>query len=310
MTGHIRLLAAAACLLPAACATPGGGPLGIVMFDPDQHVSGAEPLWGKQDQRFFDDPSFLLSMVSTEAPSGRKWPEICGQIVQSIRGMLPVMTVQKLDSGPRYTALQRNEVIDGIMAASDRKCGRYIAFLQQYDGNVNSTFGIASQAAAILATIASGGTAQGLAAAAGIAGGVRGTLNESHFSNQTIGVVANAFENVRREQREAIAKLQVKDAADYTLMRGIQDATRYHASCTIVTGLKEAQRNVEEARSPNLDTMQKMIDKLNELRGGMRSFLDQPAAAPVQADGTPATPSPAPGAGASQPDNTATPIPG
>jgi len=41
-----RLLCAAACLLPAACATPGGGSAGFVMLDPNQHLGGAEPLFG------------------------------------------------------------------------------------------------------------------------------------------------------------------------------------------------------------------------------------------------------------------------
>lgn len=282
-----------AALLSLSACTTGGGPAGIVLFNPDQHVSGAEALWGRNDDQCFDDPSFMMSIVSTESVQGRKWPEICGQIIQSIRFTLPVMTIQTLDSGPRYTVLQRNEVIDGIMAASDRKCGRYIAFLQQYDGNVNSVLGIAAQSAAILATVASGGTAQGLAAAAGIAGGARGTLNESHFNNQTIGVLANAFENVRREQREKIAELEGQPVASYTLLRGIEDATRYHASCTIVVGLKEAQRNVEAARSPNLDTIKTMLDQLNEMRASMGNFLTGPnptiTTVPTNPQGTPET---------------------
>ena len=249
-----RLLLAGVCLLPAACATPGGGPLGLVMFDKDQHVSGAEPLFGRNDMQCLDDPTFLLTIYGT-VPA--KLPQACQDMRNSIAAALAREGDKKV---------QRNEVIDGLMAASDRKCGRYIAFLQQYDANVNSTFGIASQTAATIAAITSGGTAQALAAAASIAGGSRNTLNQSHFNNQTVGVLANAFENIRREQREKIAELQNKPPADYTLMRGIQDATRYHANCSIVVGLKEAQRAVEEAHAPSLNAMEKMLAHFAKLQ--------------------------------------------
>lgn len=302
-----RLLCAAACLLPVACTTPGGGPFGIVMFDPDQHVSSAEPLWGKNDLRCLDNPTFLLALLSNKDISQQNWPAVCRQMAVSIRDTLPAMPAQDLNSPPRYTALQRNEIIDAMMSASDRKCSRYIAFLQQYDGNVNSTFGIAAQSAAIIASMVSGGTAQAFAAGAGIAGGVRGTLNESHFNNQTIGVLANAFENVRREQREKIAEFEAKDVKDYTLMRGIQDATRYHGSCSIVVGLKEAQRDVEAARSPNIDTMKSMVDKLNELRAGMKKFVDETE--PVPAAPPPADPI-RNGTTDADPQDPAPPIPG
>lgn len=284
------MLVSGLCFLSVACATPGGGPLGIVAFDPDQHVSSAEPLFGKGDATCLDDPTFLLTLYS---PTGSDGPQtlICHKMRQAIGAALPVMSTPTLPNVDRYTSQQRNEVIDALMAASDRKCGRYIAFLQQYDANVNSTFGIATQAAATLAAIATGGTAQALAAAAGIAGGTRNTLNQSHFNNQTIGVLANAFENGRSVQRTEISALQSLPPGQYTLMRGIQDATRYHSNCSIVVGLKEAQRSVEEAHSPSLSTMTTFLTNLQKVRGQMDALLKAVPAVPVVAG--PPTPAPA-----------------
>jgi hypothetical protein len=257
----LRLLLAVGCILPAACATPGGGPLGLVMFDSNHHVSAAEPLFGKNDMQCLDDPTFLLTLYGPDPLVA----DNCTKMRSTIAVALQPMTI--LDgTKARYGKVQRNEVIDGLMAASDRKCGRYIAFLQQYDANVNSTFGIAAQAAATIAAITTGGTAEALAAAASIAGGTRNTLNQSHFNNQTVGVLANAFENLRREQREKIAELQNKPPEEYTLMRGLQDATRYHANCSIVVGLKEAQRAVEEAHAPSLNSMEKMLEHFAKLQ--------------------------------------------
>ena len=291
MQGYVRLLFAASAVLPTACATPGGGSSGFVLFDPKHHVSGAEPLFGDNDERCLDDPTFMLTLF---APSGAREDEarvdVCTRMKRSIGWGLQAHGA--VGNGA-YDQRGRNEVIDGLMAASDRKCGRYINFLQQYDGNVNATFGIGAQAAAILATVVSAGAAPWFAAGAGIAGGTRGTLNEAHFNNQTIGVLANAFENVRREQREAIALLEAKKVEDYSIMRGIEDATRYHASCTIVVGLKEAQRDVEAARSPNLDTFKKMVKSFDEVR---KQFADvaKKMAEPAPANPGGETPEPAP----------------
>jgi hypothetical protein len=41
-----RLLCAAACLLPVACTTPGGGRAGMRMLDRDQHIAAATALDG------------------------------------------------------------------------------------------------------------------------------------------------------------------------------------------------------------------------------------------------------------------------
>lgn len=265
---NLKFLSITAFLLTGACATPGGGPFGMVMFDPDQHVSAAEPLFGKADLQCLDDATFLLTLYAPDPVTNR--PPACSSIRAAIAAALPHQAGPVLPEKDRYGKVQRNEVVDGLMAASDRKCGRYIAFLQQYDGNVNSTFGIAALSTAALAAIATGGTAQALAAASSIAGGSRNTLNQSHFNNQTIGVLANAFETVRKEQREKIAELQNKSPADYTLMRGVQDVTRYHANCSIVVGLKAAQRAVEEADSPSISSMQKMAEQLEKLNVAMQ----------------------------------------
>jgi hypothetical protein len=275
-----RSLCAVAAALPTACATPGGGQFGMVLFDPKHHVSAAEPLFGDNDERCLDDPTFMLTLFAP-LPDAQAKVDPCTRMKRAIAWGLLSHGV----SVNGYNERARNEVVDALMAASDRKCGRYIAFLQQYDGNVNSTFGIGAQTAAILATVVSASAAPWFAAGAGIAGGTRGTLNEAHFNNQTIGVLANAFENVRRDQRVAIAELEAKPVKDYSLMRGIEDATRYHASCTIVVGLKEAQRDVEAARSPNLDTYKAMIKNLKEIQSGIAD-LQKKVPAPIGDDNT------------------------
>jgi hypothetical protein len=196
--------------------------------------------------------------------------ETCRRILGEIKaamvfGSFGAATAQNpVDDDFPYSARQRNEAIDAILATSNRKCGRYTHFLQQYDANVNSSFGILAQAAAILATVSSGGTAEGFAALAGISSGARGTLNQAHFSNQTIGVLTRAFEISRAEQRRQIANLQQCSPTEYTLMRGMEDAFRYHSTCSIVEGLKQTQRAVEQSSSPDLDSFIKLLDQMKD----------------------------------------------
>jgi hypothetical protein len=75
------------------------------------------------------------------------------------------------DDGEPYTDRARNEVVNTLIMESNRKCGDYVQFLQAYQGNVRATSGIAAQMTAVLATVTTGGAAQGFAAAAGIASG-------------------------------------------------------------------------------------------------------------------------------------------
>jgi hypothetical protein len=277
--------------------------LGFVVFDENHRVSAAEPLFGKDEDLCLDSPTFLMSIYNKNfdlvptagandlVSTGREgrnntrarkaagsagsmstaYETACRQVIATIRAALQIgsfgdapAATDPLRLSTPYTDRQRNEAVDALIAASNRKCGRYIAFLQQYDANINSTLGIAAQASAIIASVASGGTAQGFAAASGIAGGARGSLNNAHFQNQTIAVLTNAFENSRAQQRLEISRRQQCTPARYTLMRGLEDAFRYHSSCSIVFGLKQAQRAVEEANSPNLESFNKMLDQLAE----------------------------------------------
>jgi hypothetical protein len=206
--------------------------MGIVAFDPNHHVS----------ERCLDDPTFLMTIFAPEdRPAGGR-VDVCTRMKRAI--------VWALQPGPGdppgYGQVRRTEVIDALMAASDRKCGRYTAFLQQYDANINGGFGIIAQAASAVATIATGTTSQWLAAVSTVASGSRGTLNNAHFANKAVGILARAYSNRRDTQRTEIETELAKTPADYTLMRGMRDAFRYHASCSIVVGLEETQRAVEQ----------------------------------------------------------------
>jgi hypothetical protein len=307
MLRKLLLAGTASSFLLTGCADEGGGPLGIVLFDKTHHVAAAEPLFGKGEDRCLDSPGFLIS-ITAKAPAATSAAQprtrdpladpACVRLSQTISGAL--QTPQNSATSSGYDERQRNEVIDALIAASNRKCGRYTAFLQTYDANINSTFGIGALATAGLATVVGGESAsKALAAGSAFLTGTRSTFNEAHFRNRTIAVLATAFENARREQRQAITNFQQCKPAQYTMMRGIEDALRYHNTCSVVSGLDEAARAVQRANSPDLETMRKAMTEILAIRQQLAAAEAPPAAAPLvdgeepaQPDGTGGEPNP------------------
>lgn len=259
MHRFVHLLVAGAVLLPAGCATPGGGPLGFVALDPNHHVAAAEPLIARNEEQCLNDSGFL-SLVLDPATATAAQPKAACDLL----AWQAAKAVHRQGGGPDTAdaqKLRRNIMIDSMLAASEAKCASYKEFVQMYDGNVNTTFGILAQAAAIAATLATGGAAQGLAAGAALASGSRGTLNNAHFSDKTVGFLIKAIDAARQTKYSAIKQRQKSDSViDYTVVSGIRDAFEYHANCSVVQGLQEATRAVEQAHAPSMETLKKLFD--------------------------------------------------
>src|SRR4051812_48997158 len=114
MQKFVRLLCTAVAVLPTACATPGGGPFGMVAFDPKHHVSGAEPLFGVNDERCLDDPTFMLTIYAPGADQVPATNDPCARMRWAIIQGLRAHGTEKPEENDRRG---RNEVIDGLMTA-------------------------------------------------------------------------------------------------------------------------------------------------------------------------------------------------
>jgi len=256
-----------ATFLLSACDTPGGGPLGIVLFDKNHNVSGAGSLFAADEQTCVS-ASFLLSTFAGKIEQGEK--PACSRLRARIQNALPVEDIFHSDPlHPGEMQRRRNEAIATLIAASNDKCGAYVQYLQQYQGNVKASTGILSQATAILATVSSGGTAQGFAAASGISTGVGTSLHQAHFQNQTVAMLTKAFDGRRSEMLHNMDGLMQCSITQYPFARAFADVQNYHAACSIVIGLEEAQEAVEEKNSPSLDSFTKLLEKLPALQEAM-----------------------------------------
>jgi hypothetical protein len=270
MKNRMHLICALACLVPAACATPGGGRMGIVLFDPNQHVSGANPLVGPYENQCFHYPTYGLSFTTPDINLDGFGP-VCKSIAGNVRAALGMKSGQT--GTITYTKERRNEVVDSFLASSNSICSDHIKFLQQWDGNINSTLGISSQASAGLAAIVNGGLAQAMAALSALLGGARGTMQNAYFNNKTVAVLVSAFLQERNKIRGEIATGENAAIAKYTISRGVEDALRYHSSCSIAVGQDAAQRAVDQAGNPSLDTLKEFFQKVEEVRAEAAKFV-------------------------------------
>src|SRR6185312_965674 len=256
MANSLRVICAMVCLLPVACATPGGGAAGFVMFDPNQHLSGAEPLFGTRGyqcdaasmmQIFAPEPLRVDPTTKQVRPPDMnpKTVDDCTRLRRSIAWTLITHPAAgQAASVVNYSKEARNEAIKMLLADSDQKCDRYKQFLDAYNGDVQAGSGILSQTASTIASLATGGLAKALSAGASITTNAGGQLGKAHFHDQTIPVIVQGINSAQKKVMADISTGMGEDVSAYPIGAGIEDAIRYHAQCTITAGLQEAQNSL------------------------------------------------------------------
>lgn len=239
------------------------------------HLARAEPLFasGKDDKGYdecLNDPTNLLAIASegkldpTSLPTDKR----CSALIEKLHSFNFGEAIPEKQTGKLATIkYRRDNVIDALVAVSDKKCSDYQAYLKTFDGQTNSFLSILA-----IATGGAGSTVTGeqaariLAGTSGVASGTRAALNDSWFSNQTIPVLVAAFGKARDAQRRDIMNRKMCSITNYTVMQGIADAMRYHASCSLITGLSEAAKAVERSDQPGLDVMRRQLADLGSIR--------------------------------------------
>ncbi len=284
-------------LLNSACSS-GAGPAGIGALIGKKTLSAAEPLFGSDSDVCFRQTGFMLRLLqapvsSPPSTTGATKQTRCERIIFDIQTALratPMPSAQSLrpnsqksnaapaSTAPLISATQqrRNEVIDAMLAESNRKCGEYTAFLKSYDGGVNSSLSVLSLLTGGLGSFVGGvQTAKALSGTSAIISGTRSSLNEIHFTNQTIHVLASAYEKSRRDMRREIRNRQMCPTEIYTVTGGIEDVVEYHNQCSIVTGLAEAARAVGRSENPGAEAMRNTLAEMTSLRRQAYAFVEE-----------------------------------
>lgn len=241
--------------LLSSCAGGRAGPLGLGAIFGKRTLAAAEPLFSHEEVKCLNSANGLLS--ATFQSHGTDGSE-CGGVFTAIKALTTPST--KSASAIGYDKRARNEIIDGLIATSNYKCGEYTSLLKNADGAVNVSLSIGSILTGGLGAFVGGpGAAKALSGSAAILSGSRAAVNEVYLTNQTIHVLTAALEKARAKQRDRITDLEDCPEDKYTLMRGIEDAFAYHNSCSLVTGLAETVLAVERTDNPGLDAMRKSL---------------------------------------------------
>ncbi|WP_189338365.1 hypothetical protein [Sphingobium sp. SCG-1] len=159
-----------------------------------------------------------------------------------------------------YSQQQRNELIDLLIATSNRKCTQYVAMLKNADGAINSSLSISAIITAGLGSFVGGETtAKALSGSAAILSGSQEAINQTYLSNLAIHVLGAAIEKARARIRRDITNREDCTNTSYTLSRGIEDAFQCHGACSISVGLAETAIAVERSQNPGLDAMRNSL---------------------------------------------------
>lgn len=284
MSSLTRLLCASACLFPAACATPGGGPAGFVLLDPNHHVAGAAALDGTADGQCLSNPSYVIGIVTRGNPP-RGLPWTCYDLFYNLR-------LARDNAIPNDQRSQAVAIARALIAASKTSCTSYANFLTQFHGNVQTTFGISSQLAAIIATLASHGAAPWFAGASAGLNGAGGSINGAYFYDQTLPTISAAFQKRRSDKLNEINQ-RLDGTAKYDFADALVDAQDYHSQCSLGAGLEELKDSLKEASSPTLDTLKTYLSQQKEARDAMRDFIKNEATADTAVTKDQAPPPPA-----------------
>jgi hypothetical protein len=295
MAGKIFIGLMAVSIFLSGCAGGGAGPLGIGAIMGDRNLAAAEPLFSKEEQSCVGSADELIGLVFAKPAKDAddydrgdvgnrkklKHKAACARIRANFEFFLPKAKADE-NAPPVYNTMQRNEIIDAMIASSNRKCTRYSALLKNADGAMNAGLSVGAILTGGLGSIVGGiNTAKALAGTSSILSGSRAALNDTYLSNQTIHVLTAAFDKARRAQRRTITNRQACPIEQYSLMRGIEDAFAYHQSCSLVSGLAETALSIERSENPGLAQMRLQFSEIANLRRQAAEFSKDVSITPI-----------------------------
>ena len=191
-------------LATGGCAANHAGPLGINGLFGRADLAAAEPLFGKEEDKCLDSPTAMLELEHALRDQKHRIDYVsCNSVpvysglersnrsdvseVKAKREGRPAGFAIEVHTAARIPALpherevtHRNEVIDSMVAASDRKCSRYTALIKNADGAVNGGLSaLAILTGGLGAFVGGPAAAKALSGTASILTGTRAALDET-----------------------------------------------------------------------------------------------------------------------------------
>ena len=107
-----------------------------------------------------------------------------------------------------------------------------------------------------------------------------------------LSIKENDVKQIREELKEATARIQdlekklgddfakidaivgVVPISQYTVEMAVADAIRYHAACTIPSGLEKALESVDNEKTPGFDSLRKGLEDMINIQRRMKQLQD------------------------------------
>ena len=158
-----------------------------------------------------------------------------------------------------YAATTRNQIQERLLAASEQRCADFKALLQRKQSDTNFFTGLATATFAAAGSITSSVEgARTLAGLSGLSSAYGAEYNQAYFSNLAAHVIVAGIDLHRSRIYEQISNSgQSKSIDAYPLQAAIKDAFRFHAACSITTGLVQAQEAIKTVENPGLGILQR-----------------------------------------------------
>lgn len=157
---------------------------------------------------------------------------------------------------------RRNLVLNRLVAASERRCGRFFQYLKKENADKNFYFAIGSSVLATAGALVPGiRAAQNLSGLSALASGVRAEYNNEYYANLAVSVITKAIDEKRKELRLQLQAAQAQPYDRYDIAAAVADGVRYDASCNIVNGLEQANEALQRLNEPGRDAINRALLK-------------------------------------------------
>jgi hypothetical protein len=149
------------------------------------------------------------------------------------------------------------------MGLSEQRCGAYKTFLLRDKAKVGTMLGtLTTLFAGTSAVLTHAKTASAYAAGASAFSGINAVYSQERFANLALEVVTSGINQRRTSLANTIKENFTKNLVEYPVGMAVDDALRYHAACTAVTGLEEAKDSISRVTDPGVTKFNETLNRL------------------------------------------------
>lgn len=166
---------------------------------------------------------------------------------------------QAMEAAPEE---RRNLAQNRLLAASERRCGRFFQFLKKDNSDWNFGFAVGSSVLATAGALVPGiRAAQNLSGLSALVSGLRAEYNNEYYANLAVSVITKAIDEKRKDLRAQLQVAQAQPYARYDIAAAVADGVRYDASCNIANGLEQANEALQRLNEPGRDAINRALLK-------------------------------------------------